>query len=174
MKHLVTLILLFVVTVCMSAQSTFTDHLTKKVGGQGVVTLSQSKRLTDLVNGVAVLPVATSVPTTQTKVNDDTSEEPVVDASHYTKKIKARGYRIQVFWGGNKATDRSQAQSAGFKVTAQCPELQAYTSYESPHWRCRVGDFVTREEAAKYITKIRREIGISSAMIVKSEIWMYQ
>ena len=173
MKQLITFVFLYVISVCVLAQSTFTEHLTKKVSGQGTVNVMQSKRISDLVNGVTQLtPVKATEPAAKvTATNDDT---PTTEVSHGTKRVKARGYRIQVYWGGNQNVDRSKAQNAGFKVTSLYPELSAYTSYESPHWRCRIGDFATREDAAAYLGKIRREAGISSAMIVRSEIWIWQ
>lgn len=138
----------------------FTDHLQQKKAGQGSVVLIQDLRLTDILNGVQT-------------VTDKTDEEPTEEAGVQTgRKKKVRGYRIQMYWGNSQRSDQQKANQIGAQVSSTYPELQAYTTFESPHWRCRVGDFATREEAAEYLFKLRR---ISSdAMIVRSEIFIYQ
>ena len=88
--------------------------------------------------------------------------------------MKARGYRIQVYWGGSTRTDEANAKRAGAKVTTLFPELQAYTTFESPNWRCRVGDFVTRQEASDYLSKLKEARLAKDAIIVKSEVLIYQ
>ena len=88
------------------------------------------------------------------------------------RRMKVRGYRIQVYWGGSQRFDQTKAIRAGSRVTSMFPELQAYTTFESPHWRCRVGDFRERKEAADYLAKLRKA-KIEGAMVVKSEILVY-
>jgi hypothetical protein len=82
-----------------------------------------------------------------------------------------RGYRVQVFFGGSQRSEESQAKKVGSRVTSMFPELRAYTSFASPHWRCRVGDFTKHEDATAYMHKIKAK-GISEAMVVKSEIYV--
>ena len=147
----------------MSAQS-FTDHLTHKVEGQGTVTVHQDSLINNLVNGKAK--AATSAET-----NEDGNVTP---SAHTGKKIKARGYRIQVFWGGSTTNDKAKAQHAGLKVTSAFPELQAYTTFESPNWRCRVGDFVSHQEASDFLDKLKDARVVNNAIIVKSEVLIYQ
>lgn len=141
---------------------TFVDHITNTENGPGVVTINQDARLTDILNGDKQLRVATT--------RERVERIPGVQTG---KKIKARGYRIQVFWGGSNRSDQSNAQRAGSKVTSIYPELHAYTSFEAPHWRCRVGDFATRDEAEAYYNKIRSARIVSDIMIVKSEVYVY-
>ena len=144
--------------LCARAQ-TFSAHLTHSSTGEGAVTINQDQRLTNLLD----YGVQTSVLTEQ---EEETSE------STPTKRKKMLGFRIQMYWGNAQRSDKEQADRIGERVTALYPELEAYTSFSSPHWRCRVGDFPTRSEAAEYLTKLRR---ISSdAMIVKSEIYVDQ
>jgi len=141
---------------------TFVDHLTNKENGPGVVNLIQDPRLLDILNGDKQLPAA--------EKRERVERIPGVQSG---KKIKARGYRVQVFWGGSNRADQSNAQRAGSKVTSIFPELNAYTSFEAPHWRCRVGDFATRDEAEAYYKKIRAARIVSDIMIVKSEVYVY-
>ena len=143
---------------CVRAQ-TFSAHLTHSGSGEGIVTLNQDQRLTNRLD----YGVRASTPTEQ----EEESEE-----STPTKRKKMLGFRIQMYWGNAQRSDKEQADRIGERVTALYPELEAYTSFSSPHWRCRVGDFPTRSEAAEYLTKLR---SISSdAMIVKSEIYVDQ
>ncbi|MCQ2258663.1 MAG: SPOR domain-containing protein [Bacteroidaceae bacterium] len=146
-------------TITMSAQ-TFTEHLTSKVAGQGIVTVHQDSRLNDIVNGKKQLVI-------EKKEKDD---GPGIQTG---KKVRARGYRIQVFWGGSETKDKSNARRAGAKVTNVFPELEAYIDFESPNWRCRIGDFATYEEASEYLKKIKEARLVSEPNIVKSEVLVY-
>lgn len=140
----------------------FMEHLTSKVAGQGNVTVLQDARLNDIVNGnkLYVAPVK--------------EKEEKLPGVSTGKKIKARGYRIQVYWGGSTRTDQANAQRAGNRVSTLFPELQVYTSFESPNWRCRVGDFANRQEAADYLKKMKEAKLSQDAIIVKSEVLIQQ
>lgn len=150
------------------AQS-FTDNLTRKVEGQGEVTLVQDQQITELINGNGTAIGSTSTADRTTGLDGDTFPTAPVG-----KKTKVRGFRIQVYWGGSQRTDQSKAQMAGVKVTTTFPELQAYTSFESPHWRCRVGDFLTRDDANEYLHKLREAGLAAEAIIVSSEVFTYK
>lgn len=139
----------------LGAQS-FTQKLTTPT--KGTVTLHQDQRLTKIVDG-----------TNYTSVTGDDGQ-PLVKTG---KKTKVRGYRIQVFFGDSSKADRDKAKKVGNAVTNAFSELEAYVDYESPHYRCRVGDFATREEAKEYLEKIK-EAGLGKdAMIIRSEIFVY-
>ena len=162
MKRLLSLTLsIFLCTLTMSAQG-FIDHLTSKAAGQGTVTVHQDTLLDDLVNGKKQY-----VP----EKKEERKDFPTIQTG---KKMKARGYRIQVFWGGSARIDQTNAQRMGTRVITLFPELQAYTTFESPNWRCRVGDFVTRQEAADYLKKLKDAKLTDDAIIVKSEVIIYQ
>lgn len=145
----------------MSAQ-TFTEHLTSKAAGQGTVIVHQDSILDDMVNGKKQF-----VP----EKKEEKKELPGIQTG---KKMKARGYRIQVYRGGSTRADQTNAQRAGTRVTTIFPELQAYTTFESPNWRCRVGDFVTRKEADEYLSKLKSARVSQEAIIVKSEVIIFQ
>ncbi|MBR1668331.1 MAG: SPOR domain-containing protein [Bacteroidaceae bacterium] len=162
MKRLLTFTFsILLCTITMSAQN-FTDHLQSTASGQGTVTVHQDSILNDMVNGKKQF-----VP----EKKEEKKELPGIQTG---KKTKARGYRIQVYWGGSTRTDQTNAQRAGTKVTTLFPELQSYTSFESPNWRCRVGDFVTRQEASDYLSKLKEARIANDAIIVKSEVYIYQ
>lgn len=176
MKLTKTIILCFMTTMpaVMTAQEKFTEQLQAEVEGQGTITLDQDPLLTDILNGDIVVPssVATTSKvaaiTTETKVKQD-ADELRGKASGMHQKV--RGYRVQVYFGGNHRANQTQAQKVGSRVTGMFPELRAYTSFESPHWRCRVGDFITYDDASAYMHKIKAR-GIAEAMVVKSEIYV--
>lgn len=162
MKRLLTIILsILLCTITMSAQN-FTDHLTSKAVGQGTVTVHQDSVLNDMVNGKKQF------------IHEKKEEKKDLPGIQKGKKTRARGYRIQVYWGGSTTADQTKAQRAGSRVTTLFPELQAYTSFESPNWRCRVGDFVTHQEASDYLNKLREARLADGAIIVKSEVLIYQ
>lgn len=157
-RTVITGIVLLLTCLTSRAQS-FTEHLQQQVGGQGNVTLTQDSRLTEIVDGAAI------------ELAEE--EAPKNDFSMQTgKRQRLRGYRIQVFWGSSQRIDQQKAQRVGAQVTAAFPELKAYTTFDAPHWRCRVGDFPRREDAEEYLSKVRR---ISpDAVIVRSEIIMFK
>jgi len=87
-------------------------------------------------------------------------------------RYNARGYRIQIYTGGNKRTDKTQAQRIQQKCRQTFPELATYVHFVSPHWVCRVGDFPKRESAQKYVKKIRAKKICPEVRIVKSNIFV--
>lgn len=85
-------------------------------------------------------------------------------------RMKANGYRIQVYSGGNSRMARQEATKVGGQVKALFPELQVYTHFKSPRWICRVGDFKTYEEANEVFRALRETQKFGEAIIVKSVI----
>lgn len=151
------------------AQTGFVERIQEPVKGKGTVTVNQDQRLTNIINGLGIPEVpAQSSDSENINVQNGQPGRPA------GKKVKARGYRIQVYWGGSQRVDQTKAMTAGNKVTSIFPELEAYTSFESPHWRCRVGDFVSRQDAVEFLNKMREANLGSGAMIVRSEIFVYQ
>lgn len=85
-------------------------------------------------------------------------------------RVRQTGYRIQIYTGGNSHQDKNKAYNIGAKCRRAFPELSSYPRFMSPRWICRVGDFRTREEALKYVGKIRAR-GISrEAHVVRCEV----
>lgn len=157
MKHIFFILSFLAISLSADAQKRFMDHLTEK-NAKGVVTVNQDQRLTNFINGDYY----------------DPAEKEIVEVTKVVQKQKVRGYRIQVYWGGNQKSEQGKAQMAGYKVTAMFPELEAYTSFESPHWRCRVGDFPTQHEAEEFLKKIKSAKIANDPIIVKSEIYMFK
>jgi hypothetical protein len=95
----------------VSAQQKFVDKLVKPVNGQGTVRVIQDAEITRMVNGGGAekessASLADSGRTSQSITesgNSSVGTKPV-------RKMKANGYRIQVYAGGNSRTARQEAQ----------------------------------------------------------------
>lgn len=167
-----TLILVFCLLVCnINAQKKFVDRLTQTVAGEGRVTVNQDQRLTDIINGD--MQMSTSAADKLNQKQDDEDENPTL-VSPTGKKTKVRGYRIQVYWGGSNRIDQSRAQQAASRVATHFPQYKTYTSFESPHWRCRVGDFTDRQEAFEALKEMKKVGVATNGMIVRSEVYIYK
>lgn len=153
--------MLVLATVSMANAQEFMEHLTKG-SGSGTVTVVQDPRLDALVNGTKQHQASLA------KERDENAPQ-----NHTGKKVKARGYRIQVYWGGSTSADHANAQRAGNKVTTFFPEIQAYTTFKSPNWVCRVGDFATHEDAAVVLGRMKEARIADNATIVRSEVFVY-
>lgn len=62
-----------------------------------------------------------------------------------------QGYRIQIFSGNN----RSDYEQARGYILQYFPNLEVYVSYSQPTYKLKVGDFLTRSDAEKYLTDLQ-------------------
>lgn len=74
------------------------------------------------------------------------------------------GYRIQVLG----TTEKAAADSVRFYLLETYPELPVYVTYEVPVYRVRVGDFVDKTEAARWLDVLRGEF--RGAFIVPDQV----
>ena len=154
----------------VSAQQKFVDKLVKPVNGQGTVRVIQDAEITRMVNGGGAekessASLADSGRTSQSITesgNSSVGTKPV-------RKMKANGYRIQVYAGGNSRTAQEAQRMAG-KVKSYFSDMATYTHFQSPRWICRVGDFRTYEEANQALHELRATKQFDEALIVKSVI----
>ena len=65
---------------------------------------------------------------------------------------------------------KQEARKMAERVKIWFEELPVYTSFSSPHWICRVGDFQTRDEAMEVLQAMRESGRFPKAIIVKSKI----
>lgn len=164
------LIVLFSI-VCMPfvrAQRLFLDELTAAKAGAGVVCVVQDAEITRLVNGAKVVTGSTAIESSGVVTGD--GEEASERKESEVRKMKATGWRVQVYAGAGSRMARKEAQDMGAKVKNLFPEMEVYTHFQSPRWLCRVGDFKTYEEADRFLHEIRAASGFDEAMIVKSII----
>ena len=152
MKRILTLTVCLSIYASFASAQKFMERIEQDVEGQGTVRIHQDPLLTKIVNGEFI-------PTEAKEKNDSKS----------AIRVKRRGYRIQVFKGGNTRADEAAARKAGEKIS-KLFKLSTYTIYNNPEWVCRVGDFKNRDEALEHLNKIK---AVSrSAMIVPSEIYV--
>lgn len=165
----------------VSAQEKFLDRLTGKTEGQGTVRVIQNAEITRLVNGGQENAPAKRTDTpkggtdttglkTGAQVSPAEDEDDVLPVTKPTRKMKANGYRIQVYAGGNSRTARQEAQRMASKVKSYFNDMATYTHFQSPRWICRVGDFRTYEEANQALHEMRATKQFDEALIVKSVI----
>ncbi len=171
---LLTFMLLF--PAALSAQELYTDYLQKKASGRGKVVLHQSKAITDLVNGVAknaATPAMPQLPAGDTATTADSASllQGIVPGTG--QRVRANGYRIQVFSGGNSRAAKTEANNMEQRVRSLFPDISIYTQFISPHWKCRIGDFRTYEEANEVFTKLKETGRFREAVIVKSKVNIY-
>jgi len=81
-----------------------------------------------------------------------------------TQKQSIPGYRIQVYFGG----DRLKAYEMKQEFVSKHPDMKAYVTYQQPNFKVRIGDFRTRLEASKMLKQI--ETTYTSCFIVPEEI----
>ena len=86
------------------------------------------------------------------------------------KRMRVNGFRVQVYYGGNNHKSKLQAQRMAERAKIWFEDHTVYTSFVSPHWICRVGDFKTREEAMELLKEMRESGRFPMAVIVKSKV----
>lgn len=101
---------------------------------------------------------------------DDVLPIPVREDSVPRKRMRVDGFRVQVYYGGNNHKSKLQAQRMAERAKIWFENQSVYTSFASPHWICRVGDFKTREEAMELLTAMRESGRFPMAVIVKSKV----
>lgn len=180
MRNIYLLLLACLAIASAGAQSSYTEHLTRKVPGKGTVVILQDAEIADIINNrqkIASRPQgSTGTPAGGTKAGGssagrpDGEEElrPTYSPKH--QRVRAIGYRIQIFTGSNSHADKVKAYKIGEKCHKAFPMLSVYPRYYNPRWTCRVGDFKTREEASAYAQKIRAARISGEVRIVKCEV----
>jgi hypothetical protein len=76
----------------------------------------------------------------------------------------AAGYRIQIYVGNI----RKEADDARLFTYQTFPELNPYLIYNQPTYRIRIGDFMTRLEAERYLQQVRQRY--EAAVILPEKI----
>lgn len=87
-----------------------------------------------------------------------------------TEFVKVRGFKIQVFSGNNQSRSKNEAFSKKAKVDEAFPELEALVTFNSPFWRLRVGNFLTREEAQAVLAEMKRRLPSFREMYIVSDV----
>ena len=85
------------------------------------------------------------------------------------EKVKATGFRIQVYAGNNTRTSKEQAAQADKFMHENFPQLSVYTLFKSPRWLCVVGDFLSYEEAYETLRMLKKETQFKQMIILRNQ-----
>lgn len=86
------------------------------------------------------------------------------------KVLKTSGYRVQAYAGNNTRKAMNEAHQVAEQIKERFPDLKIYTTFNSPRWLCRVGDFRTIEEADATMRKMRATGVFKEVSIVRDQI----
>ena len=144
MRKLTLLFYMLLFTALASAQErTLVQELERDVPGKGQVRIESDVRLDSLIGTVS-------------------------DAESGTK-IKARGYRVQVFSGNNTRQSKERANEVDKYIRSRYPDLPVHTEFKNPRWRCTVGDFLYYEEAYETLRKLKKETPYKGMIILRNQ-----
>ncbi len=82
----------------------------------------------------------------------------------YISSFKLKGYRIQIFSG----TKKQPARQIRGRFIQQYKYVNAHEIYQQPYYKIRVGDFVTKLEALKFLKEISPQF--PNSFIVQDDI----
>ena len=137
-------VFLLLFTVLVSAQqNTLVQVLERDVPGKGQIRIERDARLDSLIGTVSEAESGT--------------------------KIKARGYRIQVFAGNNTRASKERANEVDRYIRAKYPDLPVHTEFRNPRWLCTVGDFLYYEEAYDTMRKLKKETPYKGIIILRNQ-----
>jgi hypothetical protein len=88
--------------------------------------------------------------------------------SHNANVPEGPGFRIQIYAGGKMET--ANETKTDFLQAFSQSEMGVYQSWQPPHFRVRVGDFLSRNEAMRALAKVRQVF--PDAFVVNDKIKM--
>ena len=131
MKKTGLLIFLLLFTALASAQQrTLVQELERDIPGKGTIRVERDVRIDSLIGTVSEAQLGT--------------------------KIKAKGYRIQVYAGNNTRTSKERANEVDRYIRSRYPDLPVHTEFKNPRWLCTVGDFLYYEEPMRPCANSRK------------------
>lgn len=81
-----------------------------------------------------------------------------------TEKRQVNGYRIQLASGSSRQT----LMEVKARFLRLYPEMESYLEYHAPQFKLRVGNFIYRQEADRFVEELRKSF--SSAFVVPDKI----
>ena len=143
MRKLTLLFYMLLFTALASAQTTLVQELERDIPGKGQIRVESDVRLDSLIGTVSEAQSGT--------------------------KIKARGYRIQVFAGNNTRASKERANEVDRYIRSKYPDLPVHTEFRNPRWLCTVGDFLYYEEAYETLRKLKKETPYKGIIILRNQ-----
>ena len=138
-----TVFLLLFTVLASAQQTTLVQVLERDVPGKGTIRIESDARLDSLIGTVSEAESGT--------------------------KIKAKGYRIQVFAGNNTRASKERANEVDRYIRSRYPELPVHTEFRNPRWLCTVGDFLYYEEAYDVLRKLKKETPYKGMIILRNQ-----
>lgn len=140
-------------TVIPASAQDILEHLRRNTPGQGTVTISQEENITALLSADLI-----------------TARKNYADSGAEKDVLKKQGYRVQVYVGNNTRDSKNEANKIAEEMRNKFPELSVYATFNPPRWLCRVGDFLTIEEADAAMREIKQKGSLKEISIVKDQI----
>jgi hypothetical protein len=138
-----TVFLLLLTTLASAQQRTLVQELERDVPGKGQIRIERDERLDSLIGKVSEVQSGT--------------------------KIKAVGYRVQVYAGNNTRASKERANEVDKYLRSRYPDLSVHTEFRNPRWRCTVGDFLYYEEAFETLRKLKKETPYKGIIILRNQ-----
>lgn len=138
-KHLILLsICLFFISTAYSQKSTrdIISNINTPIAGQGRVKVMQD----ETIDSYLALPQNDSGKVNIIRLSDE----------------RMNGFKIQVFTGNDQSRSRAKAEERQAQLRQEFPQHQAEVTYNSPSWRLRVGNFVTKADAEIELAKLKK------------------
>jgi hypothetical protein len=135
--------LLLLTTLASAQQRTLVQELERDVPGKGQIRIERDERLDSLIGKVSEVQSGT--------------------------KIKAVGYRVQVYAGNNTRASKERANEVDKYLRSRYPDLSVHTEFRNPRWRCTVGDFLYYEEAFETLRKLKKETPYKGIIILRNQ-----
>lgn len=195
--RLISIFLLFSLSVAANAQTNIIQRLQSDVPGQGKVVIHQDEAITALIGNKHNTAARKPVSTIESKSVSSKKEAPgtiLLDNSKHKsmrkeesassldltlddveseapkKIVKTAGYRVQVYAGNNTRNAKLEAMRVASDVRSFFPEISVYSFFSPPRWLCRVGDFRTMEEAYSMMRKLKATRVFHEVSIVKDRV----
>lgn len=159
MRNLFTLICILC-CLATQAQNSIIKEL-ERPNAAGRITIHQDSRIEALVGRSIYVNHSTNAPE---------SSAAILPSHNETHTIKSNGYRIQVYAGNNTGRAKTEAHAVASRVQEHFPDLTVYTTFISPRWLCRVGDYKSIEEADAMMRKLRATGIFKEVSIIKDQI----
>ena len=77
---------------------------------------------------------------------------------------------MQVYAGNNTREAKNEAHAVAELVKESFPDLPVYATFIPPRWLCRVGDFLTIEEADAVMRQMRATSKFKEVSIVREQV----
>ena len=138
-----TVFLLLFTTLAGAQQRTLVQELERDVPGKGQIRIERDERLDSLIGKVSEVQSGT--------------------------KIKAVGYRVQIYAGNNTRASKERANEVDKYLRSRYPDLPVHTEFRNPRWRCTVGDFLYYEEAYETLRKLKKETPYKGMIILRNQ-----